>query len=161
MRKGASGLPHVGRAGTSGNGMICPPAVCTETPLSPATAFLGGKSTLGTPGTVQIHGGGTGGAGGRGTRGGVCQREEFGNGRRTWLRGGLRAGRCGGRLILLHRNSRCEVSLKSGGERTPGCEFKPDMFFELLGKRVDEGMVSPERREGMDYGLECNSKLRN
>ena len=64
-------------------------------------------------------------------------------------------------MIQLHRNSRSEVSLKSGGERTPGCEFKPDMFFELLRKCIDEGMVSPERRKGMDYGLECNSKFRN
>ena len=79
VRKGASGLPDVGSAGTGGDGMICPPAVCTKTPLSRATAFLGGKSTPWTPGTVHIHGGGTGGAGGRGTTGGVCQREEFGN----------------------------------------------------------------------------------
>ena len=132
VREGASGLPDVGSAGTGGDGMICPPAVRTATPLSPATAFLGGKSTLGTSGTVQIHGGETGGAGGRGTRGGVCQREEFGNERRTWLRGGLRSEQCGGRLILLHHNSRREVSLKSGGERTPGCEFKPNIFFKLI-----------------------------
>ena len=118
VRKGACGLPDVGSAGTGGDGMICPPAVCTEIPFCPATAFLGGKSTPGTPGTVQIHGGETRGAGGRGTRKGVCQREEFGNERRAWLRGGLRSGQSGGRLILLHRNSRREVSLKSGGVRT-------------------------------------------
>ena len=35
VRKGASGLPDVGSAGTGGDGMICPPAVCTKTPLSP------------------------------------------------------------------------------------------------------------------------------
>ena len=110
--------------------MICPPAVRTETPLSPATAFLGGKSTPGTPGTVQIHGGGTGGSGGSGTRGG--QRKGFGDERGTGLREGLRAGESGGRLILLHRNSRHEVRLESGGERTPGRKFKPVIFFELV-----------------------------
>ena len=62
---------------------------------------------------------------------------------------------------MLHRNSRREVSLKSGGERTPGCEFKPNMFFKLIGKGINEGVVSPERREGMEDGLKCNSKFRN
>ena len=132
VREGASDLPDVGNAGTGGDGMIRPPATRTKTPLSPATAFLGGKSTPGTPRTVQIHGGGTGGAVGRGTRRGVCHREEFWNEWGTWLRRGLRAGQSGGRLILLHRNSRREVSLKSGGERTPGCEFKPNIFFKLI-----------------------------
>ena len=86
VRKGASGLPDVGSAGTSGDGMICPPAVCTKTPLSPATAFLGGKSTPGTPGTVQIHGGGAGGAGVRGTRGGFARGRSLGmkGGRGCW-----------------------------------------------------------------------------
>ena len=154
-------MPLACRAGTGGDGVICPPAVCTEDPLSSATAFLGGKSTPGTPGTVQIHGGGTGGARGRGTRRGVCHREEFGNERRTWLRGGLRSGQSGGRLIVLHRYSRREVSLKSGGERTPGCEFKPHIFVKLIGKCIDEGMVSPKRREGEDCGVKCNSKFRN
>ena len=92
VRKGASGLPDVGSAGTGGDGMICPPAVRTKSPLSPATAFLGGKSTPRTPRTVQIHGGGTGRAGGRGTRRGVCWRREFGNEWGTWLRRGLRSG---------------------------------------------------------------------
>ena len=132
VREGASGLPGVGSAGTSGDGMICPPAVCTKTPLSPASAFLGGKSNPGTPGTVHIHGGVAGGAGGRGTRGGGCQREELGNERWTWLLGGLRSGQSGGRLILFHRNRRPEVSLKSGGERTPGREFKTNIFFKLI-----------------------------
>ena len=83
VREGASGLPDVGSVGTGGDGMICPPAVCTKTPLNSATAFLGGKSTHGTPGTVQIHGGGTGGAGGRGTRGG-----GFARGRSLGTKGG-------------------------------------------------------------------------
>ena len=71
VREGAPSLLDVGSAGTCGDGMICPPAVRTETRLSFATAFLGGESTPEIPGTVQIHGGGSGGAGGRGTRRGV------------------------------------------------------------------------------------------
>ena len=78
VREGASGLPDVGSAGTGGDGVICPPAVCTETPISLASAFLGGESTPGTPGTVQIHGGGIGGARDRGTRGGVAKGRSLG-----------------------------------------------------------------------------------
>ena len=40
MRKGASGLPDVGSAGTGGNEVVCPPTLRAETGVRPATSFL-------------------------------------------------------------------------------------------------------------------------
>ena len=98
-------------------------AIGAETPVVPAAAFFGGKGTICTPGTVDIHGGGGRRVGPGLTRG--TWLNGFGNARRARRGGGMGTGVSGGRLILLNGDGSREVSLKRKGEGASGSELKP------------------------------------
>ena len=137
--------------------MACPPTVCAEVGVRPASTFLDGKRTATTPRTVHLHwvepgGGGkslAGRGGGKEPRGGV----GFG---RWGLLLGMGAGRGGSGLVVFHGDGRGHIILEDEWEGPLRGKLETNPLFKFSGKEVDEGVIWPAGIEGVGDVLESN-----
>ena len=142
--EGPSGLPAVGSFGAGGDDVSCPPTVCAETSVRPATAFVEGERAAGSPRAINLHGIIAGG--GRGlTGGGNGWQARRGVAAGVWrmLLLVMGSGKGGSEQIVLDRNGCSDISLESGGYRSVSGKLEPDRLLHLPREKVDEGMIRP------------------
>ena len=114
-------------AGTGADDVARLAAVGAETTVVPAAAFFGGKATMSTSSTVDVHGGRGGMVRAWLARGGG--QNGLGKERKAGRGGGVGTRLSGGRLILLDGDGCRDVGLKLGGEVAAGGKLEPNNLF--------------------------------